>query len=195
MKIKAPSLSPGKRSALERTLKKLMNLGSELDPPKARLDELRLVLSKAESRKAESKKGAALSSDAAMALAGAEAQLSQLAPQVMELQRAVERQIATAIQQVNNVRRTEVRELLFGPFIEQLKMSIADSLKPFFDDADWATHYAGQIMQWSNSYNRLTSYLNRPPTDTIEFDGAKREIDALVEEIENILAGKTLLEV
>jgi hypothetical protein len=49
-------------------------------------------------------------------------------------------------------------------------------------------------MERSNQYRALSFYLNRPPISAIEFEDAKREINALVSEIEKILTGETLLE-
>jgi hypothetical protein len=195
MKLKAPSLSPGKRAALERTLEWLISLRSELDPPKARLDELRLLLREAESRKTAAEKDAAVNPDAALALAGADSQLSRLAPQVKQLQRSLEQQTATAMKQVNHVRGTELRELLFGPLIEQLFANIATAISPFFADS-WARQHARNIAQQEcPQYRQIMFYLNLPPITAIEFDDAKREINTLVGEIKKILAGGTLLEV
>ena len=195
MKFKAPTLTKGKRDTLERTTKWLLNLVSELDTKKARLDELNLALVAAESRKNLSEKDASLNPDSALALAGAEAQLSRLAPQVKQLQQSLEKGTATAIHQVNLVRSTEVRELLAGPMLEQLQTSVATALSPFFA-ADWARQHARQIMQHNcPQYHQVMFYLNRPPIGALEFDAAKREIAACVGELTKILAGGTILEV
>jgi hypothetical protein len=194
MKLKAPSLSPGNRVALERTMKWLTNLVTDLETRKAQLDKLDSALQEAELRKNQSEKDAALNPEAALALAGAEAQLSRLAPQVKQLRLSVEGQTEVALRQANTVRSNDLRELLFGPVIEQLQTIMTTAISPFFD-ADWAKHYARQIMQSSNPYRQIMFYLNRPPVVTTELDAAKLEINAVVGEIENILAGGTLLEV
>jgi hypothetical protein len=195
MKFKAPTLSSGKRVTFQRTTKWLLDLKENLETEKARLDELTLSLEKTESRKAQSETDAALNPDAALALAGAEAQLSRLAPQVKQLQQSLERQTATAIHQANLVWSTEVRELLFGPLVEQLVESVTTAISPFFP-ADWARQHARQIMQHNClQYHQVMCYLNRPPIAAVEFEDAKRAIASLVDELNLILAGGTLIEV
>lgn len=194
MKLKSPSLSPGKRAALERTLKWLTNLVTDLDSRKAHLDELEATLEEAKLRKVRSEKDAALDHDAALALAGAAVQISRLAPQVEQLRQAFEKQTQIALQQANTVRSNDLRELLFGPIVEQLNTTVATAISPFFD-ADWAKHYARQIMQHSNPYRQIMFYLNSAPVVTTELDAAKHAINAVVGQIEKILAGGTLLEV
>jgi chromosome segregation ATPase len=193
MKLKAPPLSPGQRDALERTAKLLSNLVTDLETRKASLNELDSALREAQSRKQQFEKDAARSSDAALSLAGAEAQLSRLAPQVEQARVSLEKQTESAIRWANSVRGKEVRELLYGHLIEQLNTSVAAAISPFFD-ADWARHYARVIMQHSKPWGQIMSYLNPPSIVTTEPDAAKREINALVGEIEKILAGETLLE-
>jgi hypothetical protein len=195
MKFKAPTLTKGKRVTLQRTAEWLRDLKENLETEKARLDELTLSLEKAESRKAQSETDAALNPDAALALAGAEAQLSRLAPQVKQLQQSLERQTATAIHQANLIWSTEVRELLFGPLVEQLVESIATAISPFFP-ADWARQHTRQIMQTNcPQYHQVMLYTNRPPIAAVEFEDAKRAIASLVDELNLILAGGTLIEV
>jgi len=194
MKLKAPSLSPGKRAALERTLKWLISLVTDLETRKAHLEKLDSALQEAELRKNKSEKNAGLNPDAALALAGAEAQLSRLAPQVKELHLALEAQTEVATRQAHAVRNNDLRELIFGALLEQLQTSVATAISPFFD-ANEARHYAKQIMQWSGTHRQIMFYLNRPPVVTTEVNAAKKEINAVVGEIEKILAGGTLLEV
>jgi exonuclease VII large subunit len=195
MKFKAPPLTLGKRATLERTTAWLLNLASDLDTQKASLDKLTRALEAAESRKVQSEKDAALNSDAALALAGAEAQLSRLAPQVKQLQQSLERQTETAISQVNLVKSTDLRDLLFGPLVEQLRSTIAAAISPFFA-ADWAKQHANQIMQHNcPQYAQVMRYLNQTLPVTEEFEDAKHAIDALVGELNQILAGGTLIEV
>jgi hypothetical protein len=193
MKFTAPPLGKGKRAALEKTKNWLANLLSDLQTKKARLDELDSALQEAQLRKNRSEKDAALKPDAALALAGAEAQLSRLAPQVNELHMALQQQTEVALRQANTVRSIDVREVLYAPFIEQLNAAVATALRPFFD-ADWAKHYARQVMQSSNQWRQIMFYLNRSPVVSTELDVAKREINALVSDIEKILAGGTLIE-
>ena len=193
--FKAPTLTSGKRAMLEKTAQWIKKLGSDLDAPKARLDAQNLALAEAQSRRADYEKDAALNSDAALALAGVEAQLSRLAPQVKQLQQSLERQTATAIHQANLVRSTEVRELLSGPLLEQLRDTIAAAISPF-SSADWAKQHANQIMQHNcPQYQQIMFWINRPPIAAVEFENAKREIDAFVGELNKILAGETLIEV
>jgi chromosome segregation ATPase len=194
LKLKAPSLSTGKRAALEKTAKWLINLLTDLETRKALVEDLNQALREAESRKNQFEKSAARNSDAAAALAGAETQLSRLAPEVKQAQESLENKTVIAIRQVNLVRSSELRELLFGPLTDQLRTAIATAIAPFFAP-DWARQNANQIMQHQcNPYGHLMFYLNRQPSVTTDFDTAKREINALVSEIETILAGGTLLE-
>jgi hypothetical protein len=194
MKFKAPTLTAGKRATFERTAKWLLNLASDLETKKAHVDKLTLALEEAESRKAQAEKDAALNSDSALAIAGAEAQLSRLAPQVKQQQQSLEKQTATAIHQVNLVRSTEVRELLFGPLLDELTASVATAIGPFFPP-DWARQHARNIIQLNClQYRDLIFYLNRPPIKAVEFEDAKREITAFVGELNQILSGETLLE-
>jgi exonuclease VII small subunit len=194
MKLKAPSLSTGKRAALERTLKWLINVVTDLETRKAQLDELNSALQEAQQRKKQSEKNAAVNSDAALALAGVEAQLSRLSPQVQQLRADLLGRTEVACRQANTVRGNDLRELLAGPLIDHLHTSMTTVISPFFD-ADWARHYARQIMQSSNQWRQIMFYLNRPPVITTEFSAAMGELNALVSEIEKILAGGTLLEV
>jgi hypothetical protein len=193
MKFDAPTLTSGKRATLERTTKWLLNITSDLETRKARLDELSLVLRETESRKTQSEKDAALSPDAALALAVAEAQLSRLAPEVKQLQQSLEKQTATAIHQVNLVRSTEVRELLYGPLTEHLIASVEAAITPFFSDG-WARQVAKQLVERTNQYRQLSFFLNRPPIALVEFGDAKREINAFIGELKQILAGETIFE-
>ena len=190
MKFNAPTLTAGKRATFKRTKEWLIDLRSELEKKRAHLDKLNLALEEAESRKARFGQDAALNPDAAIGLAGAEAQLSRLANEINQLQQTLERESATAIRQVNLVRSSEVRELLLGPFQEQIIDSIAAAIGPFYD-AGWARQYAKGMFERSNQYRQVSFYLNRPPAIiTAEFEDAKREIDALVDQLEQILAGE-----
>ena len=192
--FKAPTLTPGKRSMLERTAEWIKKLASDLEAPKARLDELDLALAKAQARKVKYEKDAALNPDAALQLTGAEAQISRLSPQVASLRKSLERQTETAIQQVNITRSTDVRELLFGPLLDQLVASIEAAISPFFADG-WARQHARNIAQHNcPQYRALMFYLNRPPITLVEFEDAKREITAFGGEIQKILAGETIFE-
>jgi hypothetical protein len=193
-KFKAPTLTAENRSKLERRETFLINLGRALKDKKARLDELNLTLQEVEARKRRFEQDAARDPDAALNLAGAEAQTSRLAPEIKQLQESLKSDAMTAVRQVNGVWNTEVRELLYGPLVEQqLQTSIFTAISPFFD-ADWGRHYARQIMQSSNPYRALMFYLNRPLTVSDDFEHAKSAIDALANELKQILGGETLIE-
>jgi hypothetical protein len=192
MNFKAPSLTTGKRASLQRTKEWLTDLLTDLESKKSRLDELNTALDAAESSKQQLEKDAALSPDAALKLAGVEAQLSRLAPEVEQLHESLERDTYTALHQVNLVRSQDVRELLVGPLIEQVVSSLASDLSRSFGPE--ATQYAKQIMDRSIQYRQVMFYLNRPPIGMAEFEDAKREINAMVGELRRILAGQTLIE-
>lgn len=194
MKFKASTLTQGKRATFERTTKWLIDLSRGLQEKQSRLDELSLAFKEAESRKNQFEQDAAFNQDAALNLAGAEAQLSRLAQEIRQLQQSLERETAAALRQVNTVRSSELRELLFGPLTEQLRTQITAAISPFFVP-DWARHHANQIMQHHcTQYRQIVFYLNRPPVTSTEFTDAKSAIDALVGELKQILAGETLIE-
>jgi hypothetical protein len=194
MKLNLTTLTPGKRATLERIQKWMSNIATDLDAKKRHLDEMTLALETAESSKDNSEKDAALNPDAALALAGVEAQLSRLAPQVKHLQTSLEKETATAIHQVNLARSTEVRELLSGPLIEQLLAKITAALSPFLSDG-WDRQGAKQILERTNQYRTISFFLNRPPIAVADFEDAIREINAFVGELNRILASETVLEV
>ena len=193
MTFKAPTLTAGQRTTFKRTKEWLINLMREIETKKTRLGELNLALAEAKSRKDKSEKDAALKPEAALTLAGAESQLSRLAPEVERLQKSLGNDTETATRQASLVRSTEVRELLFGPLIEQLLTTIAAAISPFYADG-WARQFAKQLIERTDQYRQIMFYLDRPPVVTNEFEDAKREINALVVEIDQILAGGTLLE-
>jgi hypothetical protein len=193
MKFTAPILTPAKSAALQRTKAWLINLMSDLESKESRLDELNIALASAQARQAAAEKNAAVDPDAALALAGAEAQLSRLAPEVKRLQECLQRDAHTGTHQASLVRTTEVRELIFGHLVEQLNAKMTDAISPFFAP-DWARQHARRIMQESNPWRRLMFYANRKPVVTDDLAAAKQEIKTVVDEVTQILAGETLFE-
>jgi hypothetical protein len=193
MKIKAPNLTPGKRATLERTKEWLIDILEELTAKKARLDELIVVFEEAESRKHQFERDAALDPDAALNLVGAEAQLSRLQPEINGLEKSLERETATAARQSNLVRSSELRELLFGPMITEIRGSLEAAIRPFCLDG-WEKTYAGQIIERTKQFRQMMFFLGPPPLPTGEFDDVKPGIEKLIGDLAKILAGETLIE-
>lgn len=194
MKFTAPPLSSEKRASFERIKEWCTGRVRALETLKTRLDELTSAFATADSRKNQLARDASLNAEAALQLSGVETQLLRLGPDVKSARRTLENATADAIRQINLLRAGDVRELLFGPLLDQLVASVATAISPFFA-AGWARHQARQLVQYNcPQYRELMAYLNPPPIATIEFEAAKREINVFAVELGKILAGETLIE-
>ena len=194
MKLKAPTLTPGKRQQLEKTKSWLEGLQASLSAKLKEFVDLTGHLQAAQARRDEVSSKAALDSEAALQLAGLEQQIAHLSPIVKQKERILWNDVEVARLQIGGVRKDDIGDSVRVPLFQQAKDAIASANAPFFPK-DRVGLVVSHIMQESLLWRAAAFYINRGAPQVPDAETAIKWLSATADEIGEILSGETLITV
>jgi len=191
MNLKVTNLDAGDREVVTRAKQRLENLLPLLDALSHDVDEIVVVAQKAEAERATLSGKVARDPDAAVRIIGLDAQLQALRPQIAGRQRLlvdVFGQLERAIYLVN---RSIIRERFGIRLAESIRDEIETRLAPFYP----TPHDARRQADGTHSMMILYGYTHRERPDINDIETAKSAAAETITELENILAGKPIVNV
>jgi hypothetical protein len=191
MKLSITHLTDEQRQQLEGNKGELTSLREELDSCVRDLSAFNADLRIAEGRQAELAGKAALDSDAAIQLAGVELQLSRLRPIVKAKTNEFSRLLAGIARRVYIAHKDTVVPIVATPFAQQLQAQYVSAARGFyFDD-----RRAIQMASHTDSMAVLYGWYRRPEPAIASAEDAINELRLAIEEIDNILEKKPVVDV
>ncbi len=194
MKLKAPTLTPGKRQQLEKTKSWLEGLRASLSAKQKEFGELAERLQIAETRRSELSGKAALDSEAAVQLAGVEQQIAHLSPIIKLKGRILQNDVEVAGRQIGAVRKDDIGDSVRVPLFQQVKDAILHANAPFFPK-DRVELVVSHITMESLVWRAASTYINRCAPQVPDAETAIKWLAATADEIGEILSGETIITV